>query len=104
MSLDVYLTCKHCKHSVLDLNITHNISPMWSKLGIRDLLYTGQPRAGDLVEPLTLAIRAMRDDWPAFAALNPSNGWGSADGALRFLVELRDACEANPELSLEASP
>jgi hypothetical protein len=56
MSLDVYLECKHCHHTVWESNATHNLSPMWRKLGIRDLLYEDQPLAGDLVPKLTAAI------------------------------------------------
>jgi hypothetical protein len=88
--------------TVADLpNITYNVSPIFrAALGrnLGDL--NGQP-AGQALPVLMAGIQRMRADMEPFRALNPANGWGDADGALKFLELLVAACEAHPKATLE---
>lgn len=79
------------------LNITHNVARMWSKAGVYDALYES---AGAEARTTQLALESgignMLCDPDAFRALNPPNGWGDYDGALRFLREWADECRKHP--------
>lgn len=77
-----------------DLNVTYNLTPMFREAGLfpsthQDL--QGAPCA-EVAGVADAAIRRMEADPERFKALNPPNGWGDYDGALRFLRNLRDLC------------
>lgn len=86
-----------------DLNETYNVSGMYFKAfrgtgigggeGIRDL---DGKLASECVEPLRTAIRRMEDEPAVYEALNPENGWGSAQGALQTLRALLEGCVEHP--------
>lgn len=84
-------------------NYTSNVSPMWAEaLGhrLRDL--HGR-RAGDVLDALRVAVTAMETNPDEYRALNPENGWGSYDGALSYLRDLRDACAMHPNAQIYIS-
>jgi hypothetical protein len=70
-----------------------NLMAFEERLSLRDV--AGQ-RAADLVPLLVAAVAwgfehldDLRDD-------NPENGWGNAEGALTYLLDIKDACAAHP--------
>lgn len=82
-------------------NYTSNVSGMWSKaLGgetLGDLIEAKGKRNADLVEPLTVAVAEMKEAPEFFREMNPSNGWGSYEGALDYLVWMLEMCRAVPD-------
>lgn len=83
-----------------DRNCTYNVASMFSEaLGcsIRDL----EGRKCSEIEPILRAgIKAMREDPKTYEAMNPSNGWGNAEGALGVLEELARWCTEVPDAEL----
>ena len=81
-------------------NYTSNVSGMWHKaLGGISLgtLLDPEPVAETLVEPLNRAIGEMMESPEVFRQMNPPNGWGDYEGALEFLVWIRDRCMMWPK-------
>jgi len=73
---------------------TSNVGPMWSKaLGCRL-----QDTSGWDVRTAAIVFRGaadqMRLDPEAYEAMAPANGWGTYEGALRYLVNAADVCDA----------
>jgi len=102
MSLDIWLyypsaTTEGTDATVIDLNITHNLTPMWRLAGCYDALYMSVDREARTISPaLEEAVRRMKVDPAAYVALNPPNGWGSYEDALPWLERLLVACKAHP--------
>ena len=105
MSLDLSLThpkCSTCNHEPesLDFNVTYNCSPMWYAI------YPGASQLVDIdgmtgaeAEPIIRhAVEEMTRNKPRFSAMNPSNGWGSANGFRKFLTDIMVACIEHPTL------
>ena len=79
-----------------DFNYTYNVSSMW---------YASEPDCGIRAiyglsgENAIPVLRKMRDhmenNWADMEAMNPPNGWGSADGAWDFLNRLIAASRRN---------
>ena len=107
MSLDIWLVatvdtgndeCTEVQVGGHDFNYTHNVSPMWSLAGCYDALYNSDGMvAGETCHVLKRAIRVMEIEPDKFRGMNPSNGWGSYDGALTFLREWEANCSAYPK-------
>ena len=97
MSLDISIM-KIQPVAVYTNNYTHNVTPMWKLAGVYDALYMSEGMiAGSIVGILNEGIQRMTLDPAAYKALEPANGWGNYDGALRFLMAFRDACELNAD-------
>lgn len=107
MSLDLYLTCRHCGSSLIDWNVTHNLTKMAREAGIYRQLWRpdecGVRVASDLIEPVEKALAAMRAEPQRFMALNPVNGWGTYDGFLTVLDDLLEVCKKNPTAEVSVS-
>lgn len=89
---------------VFSVNYTHNVVPMWSKAGAYEALYKSQgKKASEIIPILSEAINNMIHNKQDYEKLNPKNGWGDYDGALRILFEIRTACECNPEATIDIS-
>lgn len=105
MSLDfsLYLKCEdagdgqeHIKE-LLDMNITHNVAPMWREAGCYEALYKSEgDLAKDHVDAVSKAVLFMLADREKYEEMNPSNGWGDYEGALKWLQEVRNAMERYP--------
>jgi hypothetical protein len=63
----------------------------------------GIEKAGQLIEPLWKAIKAMTADPERFKQFNPKNGWGDYWCLLAFLREVLAACEDAPDAEVNAS-
>ncbi|SRR6266540_4134693 len=88
-------------------NYTSNVSRMWFEaLGnsqtLGDLL-DPKPIASTLIEPLNRAIATMMETPEYFRAMNPLNGWGSYEGALEYLIWIRDHCVKWPSARVRVS-
>ena len=86
-----------------DANYTHNVTPMWGEAGVFDVLYGREEWADDqrtaamAIPVLEAGLKRMQDDPEVYSAMNPSNGWGSYEGALVFLSKLLEACRQYPK-------
>lgn len=98
MSYDIHL------EMTVDIgNYTSNVAPMWTKaLGYR-LADLHTKTADDALDDLRRAVQHMQDHPDVYRALEPSNGWGSYDGALDYLRRLLDACTTHPEAMIRIS-
>ena len=102
MSLDIYLM-----EPVYSANITHNLTTMAKAAGIYDQLWRPEDNgiwyAGNLIDPLREAIKAMESSPTYYKTFDSDNGWGTYEDFLPWLKELLDACEANPDARVEVS-
>lgn len=103
MSYDVYFEIDTGADDVTEVgwrNYTSNASVMWSRaleavgatfpLGV---LIDETPAATDLGPIVAKAAEYMRTaGQPAFADLEPKNGWGDYEGALAFLEWIAAGC------------
>lgn len=111
MSLDIWLsidvdTGGKEPHNItlFDANYTHNVVPMWKKAGCYDALYMSDGKlAGNVLPELEAGLAAMKADPEGFKQLNPLNGWGNYDSALKFLEEFTEACRAHPKTTIGVS-
>lgn len=93
---------------VYDANITHNLGRMAGECGrLYEALWRpdeqGWTHARDLIEPLRDGLAILQSDYDRLKELNPSNGWGSYDGLVRFTAGYLAACERWPDAEVEVS-
>ncbi len=79
-------------------NYTYNVSGMYRVAfgdnGVNNLHgMTGR----DAANLLDAAMMYMREHMEEMRQLNPKNGWGDADGALRFLGAIRESALEHPK-------
>lgn len=90
------MTCQDCG------NMTANVGKMYYTC-LREMGYEGRLSAWDgkpAYEFLPYAegiIQRMKDDPKRFEAMNPDNGWGSYEGALKWMQEIRKAILLSPD-------
>lgn len=102
MSWDVKLKAKR-EIILFQTNITYNLSDMYYKcidkeLGLKKLNGLSSKEALPIVKR---AIEDMIENKEEYEKLNPSNGWGSYDGLLRDLRNLKESCEQIPDGVIE---
>ena len=105
MSWDIRLTEeKLVEVEVADIgNYTCNVSPMYvDAMGV-SLSYFDGKAAKDCVKLLAQGVKNMLDDPDKYLAMEPENGWGHYEGALRYLSKLMNACIENPNATIEVS-
>ena len=102
ISLEVVQPC-----DVFSANITHNLGKMAGVLGIYEALWhpvdSGITHAKQLIKPLDDAITEMRLHPARFKRLDSSNGWGTYDHFLPWLVRLLEACREHPDATIRVS-
>lgn len=111
MSVDVYLVDEHNEDGdyLFSRGYTHNVVPMWKLIGVYDVLYLAtndgekEVRAEEIVSDLATGLKTMLERFAECEALNPSNGWGDALGALNFLYEWTKACALHPKAKVHIS-
>lgn len=86
-------------------NYTSNVSDMWARaLGYR-LGDLHDRQCAECIDDLKRAVDHILD--PAnradYEAMNPSNGWGSHEGAADYLVQLLNACRCHPKATVKIS-
>lgn len=80
-----------------DMNITHNLTPMWGKAGVYEALYESEgTRAQQWLDVLRAGVADMEQKPAEYEALNALNGWGLYENALPWLRDWLAACEAHP--------
>ena len=102
MSWDVKLKAKR-EVILFETNITYNLADMYYKcidktLGLKKLNGLSSKEALPIVKR---AIEDMIKNKEEYEKLNPSNGWGSYDGLLKRLKELKEYCETVPDGYIE---
>lgn len=110
MSLDFYLDllvatgAKPMRQTVYMGNYTHNVRRMWELVGVYEALYKSDgATARDLIPVFKEGCKTMRRRIAECRSMNPSNGWGDADGALRFLGKTTAACLRYPNAKVGIS-
>lgn len=94
-------------NTVYSRNITHNLNRMAVAAGCYGVVWRPDENAvttaGQLIEPLTVALATLRSDPDYFRTFNPSNGWGTYDDLLKFVQDYQEACVAYPDAVVYAS-
>jgi hypothetical protein len=108
MSYDIYLdidTGAEEPQTVVEIgNYTSNVFPIWVEaLNGRSLReYHGAP-CSEAAGPLAEAVKRMEADPDKYREMNPSNGWGDYEGALRYLRSLAEASAEHPKCMIRVS-
>ena len=101
MGLDISLVKKEY---LADMNITHNLVPMWKKAGIYDALYNSEDmEARDILPILIDGLADMVANEEEYEKLNSPNGWGLYENAVPWLIELIQGCKDYPDSVIEVS-
>jgi len=97
MSYDTGIVMKCCGVRVRDVgNMTSNVSGMWElALGGRTLSSLHGLGCDEALPLLNAAISHMAapENGVEYAKMEPRNGWGSAETAIKYLRDIRAACE-----------
>lgn len=85
-----------------DHNYTYNVAPMFVRAfrnadGINML--HGRLAEWCIVR-MELAIAYMRENFGEISKHNPENGWGNAEGAIKFLDSILASCKQHPKAIL----
>jgi len=104
MSLDVSISAKR-EMIIYDTNITYNLADMYYKCidkekGFKKLDGMNCKEALSIINN---AIQDMLNNADDYRELNPKNGWGSYEGLLKALQEMRNCCENNPDGIIDIS-
>jgi hypothetical protein len=93
--------------TVFNANITHNLTAMADAAELYMVLWRpdelGITKACALIEPLRKGLNILLDNPAKFKALNPTNGWGSYDSLVQFVVSYRGACMDHPDAVIGVS-
>lgn len=94
-------------NTVYSANITHNLNRMADEAGIYKHLWRpdeiGITNAAQLISPLEQGLSVLKSDPTRFEELNPSNGWGTYDGLVRFVEDYLNACKQYPQANVSVS-
>ena len=98
MSLDINITAKR-EVEIYECNITYNLAPMYYKCidkekGLKKLDNMSCKEALPIINN---AITDLLNNADEYRKLNPENGWGSYEGLLSKLQEIRNCCENNSD-------
>jgi len=92
---------------VYSANITHNLNKMADMAGIYEHLWRpdelGIEKAKELIEPLQDGLLKLKYNPDYYKQYNPSNGWGSYEGLIKFVENYIEACESYPEADVSVS-
>lgn len=99
--------CPHCGHypePALAVSHTYNVAPMFYLAfgpdGLKSLDGKSKDSALKILEP---ALKYFTANAEYLRTVEPANGWGSYDGALRLLRDIRDALESGQNLTVTVS-
>lgn len=104
MSLDISISAKR-EMIIYDTNITYNLADMYYKCidkekGFKKL---DGMNCKEALLIINNAIQEMLNNADDYRKLNPKNGWGSYEGLLKALQEMRNCCENNPDGTIDIS-
>lgn len=102
MSLDISIKAMR-ETEIYEGNVTYNLAPMYYKcidkeLGFKKL---NEMNCKEALPTINKAIEEMLNNADEYRKLNPKNGWGSYEGLLATLQEMRNCCEKNPDGKIE---
>lgn len=101
--VDDYPTWK----TVYSSNMTHNLGKMAVEAGIYHCVWrpdeNGITAASQIVEPLRKGIERLKADPVHFKQFSASNGWGTYDQFIPWLIEYLNACETYPDAEVSVS-
>jgi hypothetical protein len=63
----------------------------------------GITKASQLIDPLRDGLATLQSDTDRFREFNPSNGWGTYEGLVRFVAGYLEACQKYPEALVSVS-
>ncbi|WP_341323391.1 hypothetical protein NSQ62_07925 [Solibacillus sp. FSL H8-0523] len=96
MSLDIWLTAT-IKTELVSKNVTHNLIGMWREAGIYSVLYESEGKTANEVLPkLKQGLIKLKENPVYFNKFNSPNGWGTYDGAVKWLEKLIKEFEEHP--------
>ncbi len=112
MSLDIWLTQEvdyggpdgpeRVEH--FSANITHNLTGLWSHVGIYEALYESDGKtAADILPALEVGHDAMLEKPEECRAFDAPNGWGTYKDALPWVAKLVEACRRYPRATIGVS-
>ncbi len=105
MSLDVTLMVDG--DEVFSANVTHNLNKMAVAAGIYECVWRPDEieitKAGQIIEPLKLALADMTTRPSHYKTFDSPNGWGLYRHFLPWLAEYLEACIAHPEAIIHIS-
>lgn len=92
---------------VYENNITHNLCNMADKAGLYEVLWRadeqGYTKASQLIPLLGSGLDRLLENPEYYKQFNPSNGWGSYEGLVKFVRSYLQACWDYPEAEIEIS-
>ena len=100
MSLDIGIKAKR-EVEIFDRDITYNLSKMYYKCIDGGFKALNGMSCKDALPILNKAINDLIDNQEEYEKLNPENGWGSYDGLLEALKDMRNCCEENKDGIIE---
>ena len=90
-----------------EYNCTHNLGSMATAAGVYEALWRPEEipanKAGDLIELLSSGLERLYGDPDKYKKLNPSNGWGSYEGLVKFVESYLNACKEFPDAGIHVS-
>ena len=82
-------------------NYTYNVAPMYAKaMGITPSDLDGK-KCSEVIPILRKGVLNMTENPRMYKVMNPPNGWGEYESALKFLEEIYKACVNNPKCKIE---
>lgn len=85
-----------------DFNMTSNLGPMYRAAGL-DIGALDKYNCTDVAETILPRYEYLVAHPDEMRALEPENGWGDYESALKFLREIYDTCLDHPECFVEVS-
>lgn len=100
MSLNIEIKAKREVY-IYACDITYNLSTIYYQCIDGGLKSLNEMSCKDALPILNEAIVNMIEYEEEYRELQPSNGWGTYDGLLEKLKDLRNCCENNPDGIIE---
>ena len=94
MSLDIGIRAKR-EVEIYDSNVTYNLADIYYKCIDGGFKSLNEKTCKEVIPILNKAIENMIQNEKEYRSLEPSNGWGTYDGLLQELRDLRQCCEDN---------
>lgn len=92
------------KQTVLDKNITHNMTGLWRHVGVYDALYMSDGDTAEKHYPaLAVGVDHMLERPDECRGFDAPNGWGTYKDALPWLQEVCEAFRKYPKATIRVS-
>jgi hypothetical protein len=125
VSFDKGITYTEEREEVYGANITHNLGRMASEAGLYEALWRpyqliegydipeddddaeyafereNKVLAKDIIPHLEKGLKELKERPEHYKTFNPSNGWGSYKGLVKFTENYLEACREYPETEIE---